>query len=132
MREFYLWSESLRIAIGLLILMVGFAQTLCLVLSYYNEQKLLRRIHVVGFESLILVFVLSTVVLYGKFLESYHSTVIFPMAKFIQGTGFAYLLTLSLLICLLRSLYLITCRYRRLSTGISALSIKDAIDSLNI
>ena len=54
-----------------------------------------------------------------------------PMLEPLMGNAFAYLYLLSMLFFLGRSVYVGLSRFREIKTSISALSVKNAIDSLN-
>ena len=123
MSEFYGWPWPARLAVTLLLALCVLAQTLAAVLCWYNRKRL-RGLPELG----LLALILYGSALYGQVLNSFDLGLIAPMPY--RGSAWVFLAAL-LLLLLARGIAVSLRRSREIRTGISALSIKNAIDSLH-
>ncbi|MDR2687615.1 MAG: hypothetical protein LBB75_07670, partial [Oscillospiraceae bacterium] len=131
MAEFFAWPLFARLAVTLLLSLCVLSQSLAMVLNFYALKRRLRAL----LEACVLALVLFCSLLYGQVVYSCETGLIapvgygalrLPMAG--RAPAWAFL---GVVLCLLaRAVAVSLRRYREIRTGISALSIKSAIDSL--
>ena len=122
MVEFYAWPWPARSGVTLLLALCVLAQALAMVLGWFGRKRL-RALP----ELCLLALVLYGAALYGQVLGSFETGLIAPLRFKIPVWSFLAVLAL----LLARGIYVSLRRAREIKTGISALSIKNAIDSLH-
>jgi len=131
MAEFYAWPWPARLAVTLLLWLCVLAQALAVVLSFYRRGRRWKTL----LEALALALVLVCSLLYGQVISGFETGLAAPVGFGglrlpMQGRAWAWGYVAVLLFLLGRGAAVCLRRYRELCTGISALSIKNAIDSL--
>ena len=121
MTEFYTWTWPARLLVTLLLALCVLAQALAVVLGWYSRKRL-RTLP----ELFLLALVLAGSMLYGQVLNSFDIGLVAPVRYDVPAWSFLAVLA----ILLARGIVISLRRYREIKTSISALSIKNAIDSL--
>jgi len=132
MAEIYTWTWPVRSVIMFLLVLCVLSQTLALVLSFYSRKRKLRALP----ELCVLAVILLCSLLYGQVLGSIDLRLIAPvnptaLRLALKGRIFIWICLIVILILLARSICISLLRYKEINTGISALSVKNAIDSLH-
>jgi len=131
MAEFFFWPGPARTLVTLLLGLCVLSQSLAVVLSFYGRRRR-RALPELG----ILALVLLCASLYGQVIYSFELGLLAPMGwgplRFaVKGRAAAWILLAVLLFLLGRGISVSLRRIKELRTGISALSVKNAIDSLH-
>jgi len=131
MAELYLWPWPARVLMPLLIGLCVLSQSLAMVLSFYGRRRL-KALPELG----LLALILLGSSLYGQLIYSYDLGLLVPVGwgplRFaVKGHTAAWVFLAALLILLGRGVVLSLRRAGEIKTGISALSVKNAIDSLH-
>ena len=131
MAEFYLWPWSARVLMTLLIGLCVLTQSLAMVLSFYSRRRR-KALPELG----ILALILLGSSLYGQLIYSYDLGLLAPVGwgplrVAVRGHTAAWVFLAALLLLLGRGVAVSLRRYKEITTGISALSVKNAIDSLH-
>ena len=131
MIEFYLWPWSARVLLTLLLGLCVLIQSLAMVLSFHGR----RRWRVLP-EMGVLALILLGSSLYGQVINGYGLGLIAPVGWgplriAIEGRAAAWGFLAALLFLLGRGVVVSLRRFMGIRTGISALSVKNAIDSLH-
>ncbi|MDR2687665.1 MAG: hypothetical protein LBB75_07920, partial [Oscillospiraceae bacterium] len=131
MAEFLAWPWYLRALTTLLLALCVLSQTLAAVLSFYTLKRRCRAVP----ELCACALVLSCSLLYGQAIRSCELGLLAPLGYGAlrvnaQGRAWAWVFLGAMLLSLARSIYICLLRRREIATGISALSVKNAIDSL--
>ena len=130
--EFYSWGWPVRALVTFLLALCVLAQTLATLLSFYGRRRRLKTLP----ELCLLALVLFCSLLYGQVIHGYELSLLAPVGYGALRIGmgnrwFVWLYLAALLLLLARGVYVSLRRYREIRTGISAFSIKNAIDSLH-
>jgi len=131
MAEFYTWSWQARLLITSLLALCVLAQSLAVILSVYALKRRYRALP----ELCVLALIVFCSMLYGQIANGIGIGLAAPVGYGaprlpMEGRAWAWGYLAVLLFLLTRSIYLSLRRYREIRTGISTLSVKDAIDSL--
>ena len=131
MAEFYTWPEAARLAVTLLLALCVLSQCLAMILSFFVLKRRLRAL----LELFALALVLFCSLLHGQVVKSFETGLIAPVGygplRVSLTSRAAVWVFLGALLCLLaRAVWISLRRTREIKTGISALSVKNAIDSL--
>ena len=131
MAEFFFWPWPARTLTTLLLGLCVLAQSLAMVLSFYSQRRR-RALPELG----ILALVLLCASLYGQVIYCFDLGLVAPVGwgplRFaVRGRAAAWVFLATLLFVLGRGIWVSRRRYREIGTGISALSVKNAIDSLH-
>jgi len=132
MAEFYAWPWPARLVVTFLLALCVLSQTLAMALSFFSRKGRRKALP----ELCALALALFCSLLYGQVINSMDTGLIAPLGYGalrigVQGRGWAWVFLGALLLLLVRSLYVCLRRRRELATSISALSVKNAIDSLH-
>ena len=132
MADFFVWPWPARLAVTGLLALCVLAQTLAMVFSWFGRRGRRRALP----ELCALALLLLCSLLYGQVVLSVDSGLIAPIGYGalrigIQGRGLLWGFIAGLLFLTARGVWLCLRRYREIATGISALSVKNAIDSLH-
>ena len=132
MAEFFAWGWQARSLVTLLLALCVLAQTLSMVLSFYSRK---RRLRALG-ELVLLVSLLFFSLLYGQMLNSFSIGLLAPagygpLRIGLEDHAFALIFLAAMLLLLARGIYVCLRRLREIRTSISALSVKNAMDSLH-
>jgi len=132
MLELYTWGWAARALVTLLLALCVLTQTVAMILSFYGRRRRLKTLLELG----VLALVLRLSLPHGQVITSFSIGLIAPVGRgalrpVLEHPAFAYFYLAVLLACLARSIYVSLRRYRSLRTSISALSVKNAIDSLH-
>jgi len=125
----------MRLFVTLLLALCVLAQTLALVMSLYRARGRDRYVKTLP-ELLLLALILLCSVLYGQALNSFVVGLISPVGFgklhfTANNPAFAWIFLAALLLLLTRGVWVCLRRARGIRTGISALSVKNAIDSMH-
>ena len=131
MAEFYAWPWPARLVVTFLLALCALSQTLAMALSFYSRKGRWKALP----ELCALALVLFCSLLYGQVINSMETGLIAPLGYgalriVLQGRAWAWTFLGVLLLLLARSFYICLRRRREIATSISALSVKNAIDSL--
>jgi len=132
MAEFYAWPWFFRALATFLLALCVLSQALAMVLSFFSRKgrwKVLPELCVLG-------AILFCSLLYGQVVNSIDNGLIAPLGFGalrigVRGRAWLWVFLGAVVLLLARSLYVGLRRYREIATGISALSVKNAIDSLH-
>ncbi|MCL2300886.1 MAG: hypothetical protein FWC27_12160 [Firmicutes bacterium] len=130
MADFYAWPWVLRTLITFLLALCVLAQTLAVILSFYSRRRLKALPELCALAAL-----LFCSLLYGQAVNSVETGLLAPVGfgalrLGVQGRGWLWGFLAAMLFLLARGVWLCLRRCREITTGISALSVKNAIDSL--
>ena len=131
MAEFYTWPWVLRALITLLLALCVLTQTLATALRFFSRKGRFKVLP----ELCLLALILFCSLLYGQIANGFGIGLVAPVGFGalrvpMEGRAWAWGY-LGLLLCLLaRGVWVCLRRYRDIRTGVSALSLKNAIDSL--
>jgi len=130
MAEFYAWPWPARLLVTLLLALCVLVQTLAMVFSFYGR----RRLKALP-ELCLLALTLLCSLLYGQVIDSAWTGRIAPVGFGalridVRQRAWAWAFLAATLFLLARGIHIILLRRREIVTGISALSVKSAIDSL--
>ena len=131
MAEFYAWPWPAHVLLTLLLALGVLAQAAAMVLSFLSRKRLITALP----ELCVLALILFCSLLYGQAVNSYETGMLAPVGFGILrigvgGRALAWFFTAAMLFLLARGIYLCLRRYREISTRISSVSIKNALDSL--
>jgi len=129
--EFYAWPWPARTAVTLLLALCVLSQTLAMAMRFFGGRKRWKALP----ELCALGAILFCSLLYGQMINNIETGLIASVGYGAlriraQGQAWHWFFLVAMLILLARSIYICFVRRREIATGISALSVKNAIDSL--
>jgi len=131
MAEFYAWPWPAHFVVSLLLALCVLTQTVAVILSWLNRKRRILAL----LEACILALILFCALLYGQIIMGVESGFIASVGYGalrinIEGRAHAWVFVAAMLFLLARGVYTGLRRYRKLRTGISSLSIQNAVDFL--
>ena len=131
MADFYAWPWPARLAVTLLLAVCVLSQTLAMALSFFSRKGRWKALP----ELCILALVVFCSLLHGQVVINIETGLIASIGYGalrigVQGQAWIWLFIVTILSILARGVYVCLLRRREIKTSISALSVKNAIDSL--
>jgi len=129
MIAFYTWSRPAIYLVTFLIDLCVVSASLALVCSFYRFPRSRKWFFETLLELFVLIYILYCSVLHGEALEGYNQNIYVPAGIFSSKVS-AWIFLGVLFFLLPRSIYVAFLRYREIKTGLSAFSVKNAINTM--